>query len=61
MSTSVPDQATARSTLTDQTPLLQSSFMHRVPMICFTLPSIFTLLIVFFPMLHWIDDVFDTY
>jgi hypothetical protein len=44
---SIPDQATDRSTFTDRTPPLKLDFIHRVPLIGFTLPSIFNLLIIF--------------
>jgi hypothetical protein len=57
----VPDQATERSTFTDRTPLLEPSLMHQVPSICFTLSLIFNPQIIFFPMLRWVDDVFDTH
>jgi hypothetical protein len=57
----VPDQATKQSTFTDRTPLLERSLMHRVTSIYFMPSPIFNHLIVFFPMLCWIDDVFDSH
>jgi hypothetical protein len=43
----VPDQATDRSTFTDRTPLLKPDFMSWVLLICFMLPSIFNLWVIF--------------
>jgi hypothetical protein len=57
----VPDQATDRLAFPDRIVLLEPYLMHRVLSICFMLPSIFNLLSVFFPMLCWVDDVFDTH
>jgi hypothetical protein len=45
--TLVPDQATGGSALTDQTPPLKLYFMRRLPLIDFTLPSIFNIMISF--------------
>jgi hypothetical protein len=39
--TLVPDQGTDLSTFTNRTPPLKSDFMPQVPLIGFTLPSIF--------------------
>jgi hypothetical protein len=59
LATSIPEQAIDRSAFTDRTPPLEPCLMHRVPPICLTLSSIFNLLIIFFPMLYWVDDVFN--
>jgi hypothetical protein len=45
--TSVPDQAIDWSTFTDRTPPFISDFMRQVPLICFRLPLISILLIIF--------------
>jgi hypothetical protein len=57
--TSVFDQATELSVFTDRTHPLELSLMHQVSSICFTLLPTFNLLTIFFPMLRWVDDVFD--
>jgi hypothetical protein len=59
--TLVPGQTTKRSTFTDQTHPLEPSLMHQVPSIFFMQSPIFNPLIIFFPMLRWINDVFDTH
>jgi hypothetical protein len=59
--TLVPDQATGRSAFLDRTPPLELGLMHRVPSICFMLPSIFNLLTVFFMMLRLVNEVFNTH
>jgi hypothetical protein len=59
--TSVLNQAIEQSAFTDWTPLMEPSLTHQVSSTCFTLSLIFNPLIIFFPMLRWVEDVFDTH
>jgi hypothetical protein len=59
--TSIPNQATDQSMFTDRTPLLKPDFMHRV--FSNQLHATFNLQFFYnlYPMVHWVDDVFDTH